>query len=369
MNKARSSAKLLLFVITTILIIAGCAKKQPIRIGFSEQLTGAQSELGVETRNGVLLAVDNINAAGGINGRKIELVIRDDKGTPEGIRAADRSLIKDGVVAIIGHATSEQTKTALPVIDAAHVVLISPSAAASELNLKSKYFFRVISELKARASDFAESIYERRKLKRMAIIYDVDNAAFSDPYQQTFSAKYESLGGKIVSRVDFSSVKSPNFDPLLKKIRAAGADGLLIVANSYDTAFIAQRTRVIGWDVPLFSSSWAEEVLMKLGGKAVEGMEIEQYYNLNSKSPAFLKFRSQYQSRYGEQPIGVSALGYETVEVLAAALRKTGGSSAGLREALLETKNFKGLADTFSFDKTGGAVRPIYVKTLTTVPK
>lgn len=342
------------------IVLGGCARNRPVRIGFSEQLTGPQSELGVQTRNGVLLAVEKINTSGGIDGRPIELVIRDDKGTPEGVRAADRELIKSGVVAIIGHATSQQTKEAMPVINAAHVVMISPSAAASELSTMSNYFFRVISEIRSRATGFAKSIYERRKLEKIAVIYDIDNEAYAQPYRESFYSEYESLGGKIVGTVAFSSMAKPNFDPLIVKLRSTNADGLLIIASSYDTAFIAQRARLIGWNVPLFSSSWAEEILIKLGGKAVDGLELEQYYNLNSKSPAFLDFKSRYQKRYGEEPIGVAALGYETVEVLAAALRKTGGSADGLRQALLKTK-INGLVDIIAFDKHGGVVRPFYV--------
>lgn len=367
MSKLWSEYKLLLSLLLIGLLIGalacmlnGCGRNEPIRIGFAEQLTGPQAELGVQTRNGVLLAVEKINSSGGINGRPIKLIIRDDKGTPEGVRVADRELIKSGVVAIIGHATSQQTKDALPVIDTAHVVLISPSAAASELSTMSDYFFRVISEIKSRASGFAESIYKRRRLERIAVIYDTDNEAYALPYRESFASEYESLGGKIVGSVAFSSKTKPDFDPMLLKLRSSNADGLLIIASSYDTALIAQRTRLIGWNVPLFSSSWAEEILIKLGGKAVNGLELEQYYNLNSKSPAFQSFKSQYQKRYGEEPIGVAALGYETAEVLAAALKKTGGSADGLRQALLETK-INGLVDTISFDKHGGVVRPFYV--------
>jgi branched-chain amino acid transport system substrate-binding protein len=308
------------------------------------------------------LATERINASGGINGRPIELVIRDDKGTPEGARATDRELIKSGVVAIIGHVTSTQTKAALPVINATHTVLISPTAAASELSRQSHYFFRVISVLEKRASGFARSIYQRRSITRMAIVYDTDNAAYSLPYRDSFAAEHKSLGGKIVSTIAFSSRTKPDFNLMLLKLRKTRPDGILIIANSFDAALVAQRSRIIGWDVPLFCSGMAQmETVSRLGGKAIEGMEIEQYYNVNSRSPAFLTFKSDYQLRFGEAPTGISALAYETVEVLAAALNKTDGRREGLREALLETKDFKGLVDTFSFNKYGAAVRSSYV--------
>lgn len=352
---------LLLIIVCAAITMTGCAKKKPIRIGFSEQLTGSKSDLGIQSRNGAQLAVANINASGGINGRPLELIIRDDHGTNMGAIAADRDLLKLGVVAIIGHSTSEQTNAVLPVINDAHIVLISPTASAPELSAKSKYFFRMVSSLSVKASGIAKGIYRRRNITRLAIIYDASNKSYNNAFLVPFTSTYKSLGGQITGMAAFSVQTKPDFASLLRKLQNGGARGLLILAGSYDAALIAQRTRLIGWDVPLLGTGLAEiGAVAKLGGKAVEGMEIDQYYNVSSKSPAFLRFKSTYISRYGNEPIGAAALGYETVQVLAAALKKTQGSANGLREALLETKNFQGLVEKFSFDAHGGSIRPPY---------
>lgn len=351
-----------LILVVMVGLLEGCTKREPIRIGFAAQLTGNQSDIGIQWRNGAQLAVNQINASGGVDGRPLELVIRDDKGTPEGVRAVDHELIKSGVVAIIGHGTSALTKVALPTVNSAHIVLISPGASAPELTKKGGYFFRVNSGLKERISDYSRYIYQSRGIKTIAIIYDTDNASLSLPYFELFNSKYKRLGGKVVDSVAFSSAKRPKFVPLIKRLQVSNAEGLLIIAGSNDTALIAQRTRQIGWDVPQFSSFWADlDVIQKFGGKAVEGLTIELNFDPNSKSPEFQRFVKQYKAIYGTKHIDTSAFGYETVEILATALKKTGGKAAGLRQALLETKNFKGLAYNFHFDKQGGAVRPSYV--------
>jgi branched-chain amino acid transport system substrate-binding protein len=342
--------------------LGGCGRREPVRIGFAEHLTGPQSDLGVQARNGAGLAVEKINESGGVNGRPIELIIRDDKGTAEGARAADRILINSGVVAIIGHATSQQTKEALPTTNAARVVLISPTASADDLTTKGGYFFRVVNGNRTYVSGFARSIYKRHGPLRIAIVYDSDNAAYAKSYRELFTSQYESLGGKVISEVAFSSKAKLNFDPLLRKLLAAKPEGLLIIASTYDTALIAQRLRIMGSKILLFSSSAAQVLpLIRLGGRAVKGLETVENYDLNSQSPAFLDVKARYQRTYGEDPTPIALLGYETVEVLAAALKKTDGKREGLREALLETKDFKGLVDTFSFDNRGGAVRLSYV--------
>ncbi|HYA14750.1 MAG TPA: ABC transporter substrate-binding protein [Syntrophales bacterium] len=369
MNGHRPTSSSLWFLLMMILFIgalsfsfAGCIKKEPIRVGFVAELSGKQAELGVQERNAVQLAVDAVNASGGVVGRQIELIIRDDLGTPDGAKIADHELINAGVVAIIGHATSKETEAALPVIDAAHMVMISPTTSAPQLSGVSKYFFRVFMTSLPRTQYFAQHIFKSRGLSRIAIIYDTDNAAYTKSFAVAFSNKFQSLGGKVVAEQGYSSSAKPDFSLLMSKLRATGAEGLVIIASDFDTAIIAQRTRLIGWRVPLFTSGWAQtDILVNNGGRAVEGLEIEQSYAIDPQSPNYLDFKKRFETRFGRAPSFGAAFGYETVMVLAAALKKTGGKAEGLREALLEIHDFQGLVDTFSFDKNGDVLRPFYL--------
>lgn len=352
-----------LFVMSSFFLI-GCTT-EPILVGFSAELTGKQAELGVQERNGVQMAAEKINRSGGINGRQIELIVRDDLGTPEGARSADRELAGKGVVAIIGHATSGQTIAGLSITNPAHVVMLSPTASTAELSGKDDYFLRVIQPLFERARGLAQHAYQRRGVQRLAVIYDTHNAAYVQSFRKTFVEKYQSLGGKVSAEAGFSSVERTSFDPLLVKLWASKADGLLIIASDNDTALIAQRARLIGWKAPLYTSAWAQtETLIKNGGQAVEGMDLEQTYALNSQIPAFLDFKARYQQQFGRAPSFGASLGYEAALVLAEALKKCGGKAGGLRQALLETRDFQGLVDTFSIDNNGDVVRPFYLGTI-----
>jgi len=347
------------------LFISGCAKNEPIRVGFVADLTGKQAELGVQERNGVQLAVDKINASGGVAGRQIELIIRDDLGVPEVAKKVDRELIDAGVVAIIGHATSAQTVAGLEVTNPARVVLLGPTISSPALTGKYEYFFRVYPTFSNSAQAFAKHIYQNRKLTKLAIIYDTDNAAFSKTYRNIFAGKYLALGGILTDDVSFSSAAKTNIDLLLPKLRAGNPAGILMIAADVDAALIAQRIRLTGWQVPLFSSAWAQTAtLIYNGGKAVEGMELEQAYALSSQAPDFLDFKKRYQDRYGDFPSFGAAYGYEAAEVLAAALQKSDGQAEGLRQALLGIRDFRGLIDTFSFNQYGDVVRPFYLSVI-----
>lgn len=347
---------------TCIIIYSGFFNNQPIRVGFSAQLTGTQAELGVQERNGVQMAANEINAAGGIHGHPIELIIRDDRGTPEGAKAADLDLIANNVVAIIGHATSGQTLAGLEVTEPAHVVMISPTTSTAALSGKDDLFFRVLQSLVERARGLARHVYVDRNGTCIAVIYDTDNAAYVESYRSNFGDGYRQLGGSIVSEVNFSSKAKPDFAPLLAQIRSGNPDGLLIIATDSDTALIAQRARLMDWKIPLYTSAWAQTgTLITNGGPAVEGLELEQSFPMNSQAPAFLAFKKRFASLYGTDPAFGAVYGYESVKVLAAALEKTGRTSVGLPDALRATKNFTGLADTFSIDKYGDVQRSYYL--------
>lgn len=339
--------------------------EKPILIGFAAQLTGVQAELGVQERNGVQLAVEKINASGGIAGRKLELKVRDDLSVPEKAQEVDHELIKAGAVAIIGHATSAQTLSGLEITNPAKVVMISPTVSTPELSGLDDYFFRVCPSFKDSAESFAQYVYRYSGVTRLAIIYDNDNAAFAKIYSTIFAEKFQSLGGEISREASFSSVTQPDFSPLLLKLRADKAEGLLIIASDNDTALIAQRTRLMGWQIPLFSTGWAAtETLINKGGRAVEGIKLEQRYEQNSQSPAFLDFQASYQTRFGHAPSFGATFAYDAIMVLAAALEKTGGKPEGLKQALLEIRNFPGLIDTLSFDRFGDVERPFYLSSI-----
>ncbi len=337
-------------------------EKPSIRVGFVAQMTGKQAELGVQERNGVLLAVEEINARDGIDGRKIELLVRDDRGVPETARSVDRELIDAGVVAIIGHATSGQTTAGLQVTNPAKMVLLSPTTSTPELSGLDDSFFRVYPTFKDSAQSFAEYAYKTTGVKSLAVIYDTDNAAYAQTYSKVFSTQFVAQGGAIAGELSFSSAAQPDFQALLETLRKRDADGLLIVASDIDTAFIAQRVRIMGWDIPLLTSAWAQtETLINNGGNAVDGLLLEQSYAPNSQAPRFSTFKSNFNVRFGQSPSFGAAFGYEAAMVLAFALKNTRGKADGLKRALLEVQDFKGLVDNFSLDRFGDVKRPFYL--------
>lgn len=343
-----------------VVIIVRSSKHQPILIGFAGQLTGPNANMGVSGRDGARLAIDEISAAGGIAGKKIELLVRDDKGTVEGVRAADRDLIDAGVVAIIGHMTSGQTVAALPVVEKAGMVLLSPTTSTPVLTGKVDHFFRVISDSASEAQALARHVVHGVGLKRMWAIYDNDNAPFTNAYLTAFRDELEKQGGRMVAEVGYSSSERPVFGTVLAEFREAEPQGLLIITSAYDGGLIAQQPRRYGWKTHLFGSGWTKSSpLIENGGRSVEGMEFVHYHNPDSAKPRFLKFRQEYKARFKQEPTFMTINTYEAIRVLEAALEKTGGRAKGLAGALPGI-GIQGLIEAVSLDQYGDGVRACY---------
>lgn len=349
-----------LLIILVITIMTSCDLSKPIKVGFSGQLTGPHANMGVNGRDGVLLAIDEINAAGGIAGRKIVLLARDDLGTSEGARIADQELIDAGVVAIIGHMTSGQTMAVIPVVEAAKMVLLAPTTSTPTLTGKVDHFFRVIPDSVQEATLLANHVKKQVGVEHIAAIYDNSNSAYTRTYLDAFREEFQKKGGKLVEVVGYSSADKAHFGPLISQLRKADPQGLLIISSAYDCARIAQQTRILDWGIQLFGSGWARALpLIEYGGRAVEGMHVIHYHDPNSQAPRYLSFKKNYFEKFKQEPSFMASNAYEAMQMLATALEKTGGRAEDLIK-ILPGSNIMGLTQPVSIDKYGDGVRLHY---------
>lgn len=348
-----------------LLAVAGCAALQPVRMGFAAELTGKQSELGVNLRNGVQLAIEEINRGGGINGRPIELIVEDDKGTPEGAQAAENRLIDAGVVVVIGHLTSSQTLQGYQVTEKRGVLLFSATASSPLFSGKKDLFYRIEPTSDQFGKYFARYVMQQRHVMRVAILMDEDNNAFSHPLSQAFSETYSALGGEIVLKIGFSGSAAPDFLPMVQRMRAAQPEAVFIIASPLNTASIAQLIRVQDWDVPLLASSWAQgQDLIANGGKAVEGMESIFSFAEDNTTPALNRMKEAFEQRYARPPSFTAIFGYELAQMLGDALKKTDGQADGLGEAFISLSDYQGLTGMIRIDANGDASRQLFIRRL-----
>lgn len=332
-------------------------EKPPIRIGFSGGITGRYSDLGVSGRNGVMLAVEEINRAGGIQGRQVELIIRDDRQNPEAAIKADEDLIRQNVVAIIGHMTSAMTMAVMPLINREQVLLISPTTSTSTLTGINDWFFRTAGENEPLAQGLAEYLIQKAAIQKMAVMFDSSNRAYSETYIKSFRSRFAELGGRLTLVASFSSGNDPLRDIISQNLLQPPTDGVLIIAGGLDAALICQQIRKQHPTIPVAATGWSMTGdFLEHGGPAVEGTLFMDYFDWSSKRPSFLQFQKAYRERFGMEPNFSAVYAYDTAQVLFQSLSQNSDPKA-LRKTITDIGHFSGVMQDFDIDAFGDAHR------------
>jgi len=354
-----------LAISSILLALFACGDSSPIIIGFSGQLTGKQSDLGVFGRNGVVLAVEKINSTGGINGRSLKLITINDLNTPEGALDADKKLLKSGAVAIIGHMTSSQTMAVMPFVNETGLVMISPTASTPKLSRKADSFFRTMVENTIQSRELADYARSALDINTVLTVAELDNKSYSFSFRDGFTRKFEKMGGEIVKNLTYSSSSSSNWDAIIDTLIASKPDAVLLTCPAQDMVSIVQRIRTTDLKTRILSGAWAyTDKLLKWGGSFTEGIIFVIDYAADNPNPGFIKFREAYKNRFGTPPNFASAFSYEATLALAEALKKTGGSAKGLADAMAPSDAIDGVISAFKLNEFGDVERNVFIVTI-----
>jgi branched-chain amino acid transport system substrate-binding protein len=338
----------------------GAPDRSLIKIGFFGDLTGPTFNFGKSAYNGVLMAADEINQSGGINGRRIDVVIEDDKGSPEEAARLTAKLIdQDKVVAIIAGGTSGNSRAAAPKAQASHVPLISPSSTDPAVTQTGDYIFRACFVDTFQGEVMARFAVNTLKAQKAAIIFDF-NSPYGRGLTDYFKLSFAKLGGRIVSEQSYAQGDA-DFKGQLSTIRSAEPDVIYIPGYYGDVALIVKQARMIGLTQPLLGGDgWDAPELWQLGGDALNGAFISTHYSIDDPSPTIQSFVELYKQRYQNLlPDAHAALAYDATRILFDAIARAGAVDGGkLHDALAQTKNFAGVTGLISMDANRNAVKP-----------
>lgn len=334
-----------------------------IKIGYFGDLTGPTFNFGQSAINGVLMAASEVNQSGGINGRQIDVVIDDDKGSPEEAARLTAKLIdQDKVVAIIAGGTSGNSRAAAPKAQASHIPMVSPSSTDPAVTLTGNYIFRACFVDSFQGEVMANFATNTLKAQKAAILFDF-NSPYSKGLTDYFKLSFARLGGHIVSEQTYTQGDA-DFKGQLSTIRAAEPDVIYIPGYYGDVTLIAKQARMLGLTQPLLGGDgWDAPELWQLGGDALNGAYITTHYSVDDPSPAIQTFVDLYKQRYGNLlPDAHAALAYDAARLLFDAIERIGSTDGDkLREALSQTKNFNGVTGLISMDPDRNAVKPAIV--------
>ena len=309
------------------------------------------------------MAADEINQAGGIGGRRIDVVIEDDRGSPEqAARLAGKLIDQDKVIAIVAGGTSGNSRAAAPKAQASHIPFISPSSTDPAVTEVGDYIFRACFIDAFQGEVMARFAFNNLKAQKAAILFDF-NSSYARGLTEYFEISFAKLGGQIVSKQSYMQGDA-DFKGQLSSIRAAEPDVVYVPGYYGDVAIIAKQARAIGIKQPLLGGDgWDAPELWQLAGDALNGCYISSHYSVDDPSPAIQKFAHEYRLRYGNlSPDAHAALAYDAMRVLMDAIMKAGSTEADkIRSSLAQTKDFAGVTGVISMDANRNAIKPAVV--------
>lgn len=319
--------------------LASCGKKDSdsITIGGIFPLSGNVSVYGVECKNGIDLAIEEINAAGGVNGKKLVLVSEDDEGNPDKtVNAFQKLTTKDGVKIVIGSLTSGCTKAVTSRAQAQKILQIAPAATAPDITDAGDYIFRACFIDPFQGTVGGKFAAENLAAKNAAILYDIGND-YSVGLTENFEKTFVSLGGKIVAKESYAT-NDKDFNAQLTKIKTANPDVLYLPDYYNVVSLIAKQARAQGINVALVGADGWDGLTSNAGDEVLNGF-YSNHYAVDSTSPAVQKYVAAFKAKYNKAPNAFAALGYDSVYLLKDAILKAGSAdSTAVKNALAAIK-------------------------------
>lgn len=339
------------------------ASSDTLLLGVATSLTGGQATFGVSTRNGVEMALNEANKAGGVNGKKLAVRVYDDQGKPEeAAQAVTRLITQDHVLLIIGDVASSNSLAMAEKAQAAGVPMITPSSTNPAVTQKGDFIFRVCFIDPFQGFVMAKFARENLKINKVAVLQD-NKSAYSIGLTDVFTHKFTEMGGKITG-VESYSQGDTDYRAQLTAIKKAAPDAIYVPGYYSEVGVIARQARELGLTVPLLGGDgWDSEKLFELGGNAIQGSYFSNHYSPDNPDPRIQKFVSDYKAAYGAVPDALAALAYDAANVAIAALKKVAPDTSGkaIRDAIAQTKDFPGIAGTITLDENRNAVKPAVV--------
>ncbi len=361
-----SAARSLLSTVLALAAPAFAAQADgPIKIGEFASLTGKEATYGQAAHKGVLLAIEEANAAGGVLGRKLELITEDNQSkSGESATVVKKLISRDKVAVVIGDITSGRTLEAAPIAQVAKIPLISPGATNVTVTTKGDYVFRVCFIDDFQGTIMAKFARDTLKLRRAAILSSASSAQ-SVGLAKFFRAGFANGGATIAADQKYNE-GDKDFRAQLTAIKAAGADGVFVPGYYAEAALICRQARDLGLTVPLFGiDGWESPELVKLAGPAVEGCYFSTHYSPDNRSARVTDFNRRFQQRWGAASDSLSALGYDAAMLAIDAIRRAGSTEgAKIRDALAATQGYPAVTGTIAFDAQRNPTKSAVVLTV-----
>ncbi|WP_027398224.1 ABC transporter substrate-binding protein [Anaerovorax odorimutans] len=371
--------KLLVLMLAFILVagsLAGCGDKnanedgtKELNIGINYELTGPNASYGEASVQGIMMAFDEINDAGGIDGMKINPVEIDNKSdSAEATSVATRLMTQKNVVACLGPATTGNFQATIPEAIGNQIPIISASATGDEGVTTDKngkvneYVFRLCFNDSFQGVTMANFASNNLEAKKAVIIKDT-SSDYAKGLAENFAKTFKSNGGEIVAEEGYVT-KEKDFMAILTKVKSKDFDVIFLPGYYQEAGLVIKQARELGIDTPILGADGFDSpVLLELAGaKALNKVYFSNHYSSLDKDPLVQDFIAAYKEKYNTDPGAFQALGYDLGKFIADAIQRAGSTKPEeIKNALASTKDFAGVTGSFSMDKNHNPIKSIVV--------
>ena len=347
----------------------GASTSSEIPIGHFASMTGDTATFGVSADEGIRLAMNEINAAGGVLGKKLRVITEDDRSLPDEAKTAVQKLInRDRVVALLGEIASSRSIAGAPIAQDAQIPMLSPGSTNPKVTEIGDYIFRACFIDPFQGTAMANFAMKDLGLKRFAILYAV-NSDYSVGLRDFFRDAVQKGGGQIVSELSYTEKSDVDFKGQLTKIRDANPDAIWVPGYYTEAGLICQQARELGIKVPIMGGDgWDSDQTVQIGKQAVEGTYFSNHYHADEDRPEVRKFVDSYKQTYKNPdgspkvPDAMAILGYDAMKLMADAIKRANGTDGSkIRDALAATRDFAGASGNITIDENRNAKKPIVI--------
>lgn len=332
-------------------------------IGEVSSMTGAEATYGMNAHQGIALAIQEINEAGGVKGKKLKLLTLDSQGKPdESTRALTKLISKDKVSAVLAGVISSNALAMAPIAQQNKIPFVATIATHPKVTTLGDYIFRVCLMDSFQGKVMAKFALENLKVKKVAILRDV-KSDYSIGLSETFTSVIREGGGEIVMSQTYTA-NDNDFKSQLTAVRAKNPEAIFIPGYYTDVSLIARQARELGMNIPLLGGDgWDSPKLKEIGGEALTGSYFVSFYSAEQATPSLKAFIERYKKAYGAAPDGLALGGYEGAQVLADAIRRAKTlDSVGIRDALAQSEHVATASGEVSMDQKRDAIRSAVVQ-------
>lgn len=338
------------------------ANQNEIVIGSYSSNTGATATFGVFQLHGTEMAIEEINAAGGINGKKIKHINYDNKSDgDETLAVVNRLISQDKVVALLGEATSGRSKIGAQIAQQNKVPMLTSSATNPDVTKVGNFIFRACFIDPFQGTVMAKFMTDNLKLKKAAILRDVKND-YSVGLSDIFAEKLKAAGGEVVTDIAYQE-GDIDFKSQLTAIKAKNVEAIFVPGYYNEVALIAKQAKELGMSqVLLGGDGWSSPKLFEIAKEAINGNYFSNHYTTESKDPKTINFVKSFKAKYNIEADVMAALAYDAVYILAEAIKNSKEvTSENIRNELAKIKNFHGVTGVMSMDENRDAIKSAVV--------